>query len=128
MPIHHHYLQCSAQVGEGCHCLVRCLRERGSGGGSGHAADPLNLIAFDPREVSLVGEFYAATMESQMPDSWVVAGMLGSRVVAGVLGACKNVWWSPKTRKSLVVAEIPIGCICFGGRKNVLVVARTPIG
>jgi hypothetical protein len=66
MPIHHRHLQCSAQIGEGRYCVaVRCLRERGGRGGSGHAADPLNLIAFDPREVSLVGEIYAATMELQ---------------------------------------------------------------
>jgi hypothetical protein len=97
----------------------------------------LNLIAFDPREISLVGEFYAATMESQMPDSWVVAGMLGSRVVAGVLDACKNVWWSPKPP---LAAFILVVAKRFGGRRKpywlhlfwwspeCLVVATTPIG
>jgi hypothetical protein len=53
--------------------------------------------------------------------------MLGSWVVAGVLGARKNVWWSLKLLLAafiLVVAKISIGCICFGGRENVLVVAR----
>jgi hypothetical protein len=65
MPIHHHHLQCSAQFGEGRHCLaVRCLRECGKGGGLRHAADLLNLIAFDAHRVSLVGEFRAATTES----------------------------------------------------------------